>query len=393
MFYPDGVVMRNRGDEPNYHVPTIKKMATENILNAVKDYPSATFPLYHILISPIYKLWPDDINAMRTFNLLITLITVFLLFYYYKNCNPLLSNKDSSLFAFIIALTFVFSPFVRASALSITTDNLPYLFILIGLISLYYYDRYRRNYLIPIVVSASFLAFYTRQYYIWVPIYLFIEFIKLPATTRKSKQIYLFLSFLFTLPALYLVWVWNGFVPPYWQHKHETTQIFMMLPFIFSFIPFYLLPIYLMFIKKKYIPKIIKLILPNAILCCCFVLVYMKLSFNQTFIDGGGLCGKVLLIIFHQHAALLFLVCSYLGLASIILLITKFPRKNYIWIAALIVFIFSRIFWQKYFDPLVFFILFLTMPLSIREKLLKSKNIYYFPLMEIFIWAGTVLYY
>ncbi len=392
VLYPDGNVTRYRSDEFCFHLPTIKKIVDSNILDAVKDYRTATFPLYHILVSPVYHFLPDDPGMIRFVNLILTFFTAFLMFYFFLKCNQDPPSYNQSIFAFSVSLAFLLSPYVRASALSITTDNLPYLFIISGLIMLYHYDKNRKMILLPLIALMGFSAFYTRQFYIWVPILFFIEFLKLREVSNSSKLLYIISSILLMIPAGYLLAVWGGPVPPVFQTHHEVSNMVLMLPFIFSFVPLYFIPVYLSYFQEIRDIKIkwrwILIIVVSAFLFC---FIYMINSFNFGLSAGTSITALVLWSISYKQAPWAFLIVSFLGLATIGYLLFKFPRKNYIWVFALPVFLFSRVFWQRYFDPLIIILIFITMPPSIKEKLAKTKIILLYPLLEFLIFLG--IYY
>ena len=389
ILYPDGNITRYRSDEFYFHLPTIKKIVDSNILDAVKDYRTATFPLYHILVSPVYHFLPDDPGGIRFVNLILTFFTAFLMFYFFHKCNQA-PPSNNTIFAFSVSLAFLLSPYVRASALSITTDNLPYLFIISGLIMLYHYNRNRKMILLPLIVLMGFAAFYTRQFYILVPILFFVEFLKLPAVSNSSKLLYIFSSILLVIPAGYLLAVWGGPVPPAFQTHHEVSNIMMVLPFIFSFIHLYFLPVYLPYfqeIRNKKIKWRWILIIAGSAFLFCFI--YMLNSFSFRLSAGTSITALVLWSISYKQATWAFLVVSFLGLATIGYLLFKFPRENYIWVFALPVFLFSRVFWQRYFDPLIIILIFITLPPSVKEKLVKTKIILLYPLLEFLIFLGV----
>lgn len=394
IIFPDGNIIRHRNDESYFHLKVLKKMADSNISDTIKDYPAATFPLFHLLAAPVYKLWPENVWILRNINLVLTFLTAFLIFYYFLSSTHLTQFYDRSAIAFSISLTFILSPFVRASALSVTTDNLPYLFIITGLIMFHYYEKTRKMILIPLIVLLSFFSFYTRQYYIWVPILFFVKFFKLDSINNRLKILYFCISLLFMIPAIYLWTVWGGLVPPAFQTHHETSRMLMIIPFIFSFIPFYFIPVYFLYFREIRTEKInwksISIIIAFAFLYC---FIYMKNSFTLRIVDGGGISSLVLSNIFGQHAPLPFLIFSYLGLITIIFFIIKDSGQIYLWMPVFFTFLLSRVFWQKYFDPLIVFLIFITMSPSLKERMTKTRFILLYPFLEVLLFAGiTILY-
>ena len=123
------------------------------------------------------------------------------------------------LWALFGASTILISPSFRSSAFWGTTDWLPFAFcagtsLLLSRFQDSEADKARAigPFTLVALAAVSACAFYTRQYYAFLPV--FAAWIVL-TRTKTSPFLVFSIFFLAMLPEMYLVYVWKGFNPPY----------------------------------------------------------------------------------------------------------------------------------------------------------------------------------
>lgn len=203
-----------RFDFYTYHWPTIENFAASAWSSAVKDYTSATNPLFYMIFSivPLH----DNQNIYRA----VSSVTAFavwpvLAWAYYCRYQKF---GIGLLWAVFGASTILISPNFRSAAFWGITDWLPFVFCACTSLLMSGFQDSEPNKTGPInpltlialaVVSAC--AFYARQLYAFVPIC--AAWVVL---TRTKTSLFLVLSIFFVtaLPEVYLLYLWNGLYPP-----------------------------------------------------------------------------------------------------------------------------------------------------------------------------------
>lgn len=391
IIHPDANIIRHRNDGAHFHLKTIQSISENGLLGTLKSPQVPTFPLYHLILSPLYSLTSGSIWVLRSFNLVLTFLTAIFIYIYFIKLDNLRPALYRSITAWTFSLAFILSPYVRASALSVTSDNLPYLFLFSGLLLLQYFRQCQAPALIPVVIFLGFSAFYTRQFYIWVPLWFIILLYQMKQKKRALDALHLIWAAILAIPSVYCYVQWNGPVPPAFRPHHMGGFSLQSVPVIFSFIPFYFIPLYLSCLKniRKYLN--LRTFLPGAVVVSLLCLLYLPDSFQLNSVEGGGMLGLVLSSFFHSSTEILFLSSGVLGIVSILFISFSSGGNKYLWFISLGVFFSTRVFWQKYFDPLVIVILFLTLSPEFKARLVRHKTIYLFPVMEILLFISNTL--
>lgn len=196
----------------------------------------------------------------------------------------------------------------------------------------------------------------------------------------------MFFFILFLSPSIYFFLKFKGLTPNIASDR-ITYFNFENFLIILSIIFIYLLPFFISIYKDLKIKFSIK----NFIYFFFLFLIFFLLSFNNitqnsnyyVLKNGGGLIYK---IIFHTNLIsfdfffkkLFFIFFSYLGLFLLII----FCKNNinfFIYLFSnLIIFSFTNVVFQEYFDPLIFFCIFSLTNLIKRENLLYTGGIVFF---------------
>jgi hypothetical protein len=212
-----------------FHWPIIERFSTMPWSTAVADYPSATNPLLYVIVSllPLHgdqKLYHE-----------ITFVVGFLIWpllswaYYRRYC----SYGIDWLWASFGASTILISPSFRSSAFWGTTDYLPFVFCAgTSLLLSRFQDSGAKEAralgpfrLVGLAIVSS-CAFYTRQFYAFVPVYAAWMVL---TRTKTSPFLVLGIFFLTMLPELFLVYLWKGINPPTFHHQFHPGIINVLL--------------------------------------------------------------------------------------------------------------------------------------------------------------------
>lgn len=177
-------------------------------LNGFKDtiynygqFQELTYPLHHILHG-LFNPSIENIILFRTTTLFISLISIYLIFLNLKNKFKL-KNKICVLISSLILL----SPYYRGSAFFGLHEVTGYLFLLL---TLYYFNNIKKNntYNIIFICVFSSLALYTRNQYVFLPIFFFILFF-FKSQIFKSRFSFCYIFYFFNswfILNLYLEW-------------------------------------------------------------------------------------------------------------------------------------------------------------------------------------------
>lgn len=201
-------------DEPTHHYPTILAFAKQLPFLYLKDYNSATTPLFHILVAAISKLIGTDIKTLRLVNFFITYVSVVLLFNILTRHFRLIA-RPSLLFATLFAL----SPYYFREAFVLLTDNLPVLWLLCFFNFYLKYKQEGKERLFLISLLFVMLMGLTRQTYLFVCLPILGDILK-DNTSIKQKLQHCFFLFLASVPTLYFFILWQGLTPPSFAEWH-----------------------------------------------------------------------------------------------------------------------------------------------------------------------------
>lgn len=384
--FTDPIIERQLSDETHFHYEVIKLFANAPLHEAVKDYPSATMPLYHIIYSFFYEYFSSDVEVLRLVNLAIIFLTAGLLYFYFSRL-----KKHSPRTVIILTALFLSSPFLRGSGFALTTDNLPFFFLTLSLILFEYGLARKLVGLFALSMFFAFCAFYVRQFYFWLPFYLF--FCCLPEIKKKKHQFLFFISNLaFFLPAIYLRITWGGMVPPMWQSSFQSSNILMTLPFAFAMFPIYYYPM-IVYHRKEILKNANN---QNVIFCLClcaaYVLIYSFSGFKLNIVSGG-ISPKAFLVFPPALGTALFLIFSFSGAGIVAWYLSGSLRKNYYLILIIFGLSLSLFLFQRYADPILYMAIFLFSGKKADSGFMKSNYLYLFILAELFFFAGSIFYY
>ena len=341
----------------------------ENILIRPSNWTVHT-PLHYILISKLSILFEN-----KTFlRLAFCLISIFMPILFYECLKikyPNVSNKLLLIFASSILLL----PSFRSAAIWANNHMTALIFFL--LTTLFYLKWKKKlnngtNDFKLVFFQTIFLALavYTRQYYaLFFFYFLFIYFEKL--NIKNFLIISMFISFL-TIPGFFLIYLDPALIKTTFDTNFSNTILVSS-----SIISFYMLPFLICFFLEDKENKLfdynnIKILIGSIVTISIF---YLFFDYDPK--TGGGFFMKLSYILF--KSPYFFLITSLIGLFSFLLLFFE-NKKNLILLIIFLIGFPAYMIFQKYFEPLLIFVLFLifnTKITSIFFEKIRYLLIYY----------------
>ena len=193
-------------DERLFHHPTIRQFANELPWPNLRDYRSATTPLYHLLMSPIALVVDSTIMPLRAVNFCLSMGAVWA-------CLRALTRWGNPTTACIGTLLVCTSPYFVGPAVRLSTDNAGLLFVFL-LFGVSHHRPSIGNRRSALVAAAAVL---TRQIHLWVVLPM--------AYThwRQRRRVHRSVAWL-ALPVAVLIpllVVWGGLTPPSFAGGHQ----------------------------------------------------------------------------------------------------------------------------------------------------------------------------
>ena len=346
------------------------------------------FPFFYMLIS-----WFEKFMSPVLVGLLYVIISSTIPLIFYNILKKKFTYSDKNIL-YLLSLILFFSPYIRSSAVWLTTDNLGIIFFGLAISKYLSFEKKNHNYFKYSLQCFLFLilASYIRQYYA----IFFIIFFGLMMKKLKFNQLITIIIFntLISLPALiylyfYLLKNFFNTDSSYITDYLKPDIIFNILVFL-SMCFFYFLPFLINTLNKN---KIIALIdnKKKNIFFLALSFIFLLLFYDLPIVNlGGGIFYKISKFFYIQ----IFYLFSFMG-GLLLFVIINVNIKN-LSIYLLIIFCYPVIFiYQKYYDPLIYFLFFSLIDADfINENLLKDKfNIkFIYSYLIVFLLATNIYY-
>jgi len=354
------------------------------------SYDSSSLPLYYLITKYLIHTTNPFIYKLFTFFLSLSCILIFykILKKKYKN----LHNHDHIFL--LISTTTLLSPYFRTSAYWGIEENVAYFFFL--LTCYFYFLNLKKTFNLFLLIFFASITFYGRQNYAFLSIIIFVHLFNFKKFFIRRNIYIIFFFIVFLLPSLYFFFEWKGLMVKSTTPRPISFNLFN-IPVILSIFFFYYIPLILINIRS-YFKKIISV---NKLIVLIIFFVIFFVTFNQNpdvLFDqklGSGLIYKLIFNLgffnnYKNFAMVLFLFISYLGFVFSIL----FCKKNFKYLiyfsVSLSLFSFVDIVFQEYFDPLIFFIIFIFGNFFKNNQIIKMC-IYYFIFYSLLI-ISTLFY-
>tara|TARA_A100001015_G_scaffold102612_1_gene113962 strand:- start:954 stop:2213 length:1260 start_codon:yes stop_codon:yes gene_type:complete len=329
-------------------------------------------PIFSILQSIFLKFYGNLI----VLNITYIIISSFLPFIFYLILKKKLNIKNDYIFYF--SLVIFLSPYFRSSGIWLLGDNLSLIFFSL---SIYFYlNTFKKkqdlnNYFLCLFFLI--LCSYIRYYYCLYVFYFFLYFYQ---NLRISNffQLLLF-GFILSLPALFYVdFIFKNYNFFDSLSTYGKLNIYSNILIILSIIFFYTIPIIFSEISKikNYFKKNISFFL------IFFVLIFLayiidKLNYLNiiSFSPRGGGVFLKLFELLNLDVKLFLSIISFLSIIVLDFIFKKNRIINYFLLVILILSLPLFTFYQKYLDPLFFFLLFGLIQSDVIKNILIEQRL------------------
>ena len=353
----------------------------ENIF-AVSEF-TVHLPLHYIILSRIDYFINNE--TILRFLFLIISISIPLLFYL---CLKIKFISLSSNKALIISSSIFLFPSFRYSAIWANAHITALIFFLL---STYFFLRVKKFslYNINIYLNLFFLAMatYSRQYYaLFFLFYLYLYY-------KNFKFLYFslisFYIFLLSLPGWVLIYynpqfLLGGNGAPIFSLKLYNSLLISSSIILVYFIPL----IFFILLKKRDFFYKNYFFLSIFTLISFFIVLFSSIFFDYNFKLGGGVFLKASRFFFSNN--LLFYLTSIIGFIVIFYLASK--HKDNLIILTILLFGFSGSYvLQKYYEPMLFIIIYLYLKTNFNSNLLNLKFILFSYLYYLFYYLASLV--
>jgi hypothetical protein len=343
-------------DETIFHLPAILRFASQWPVPDLRDYSSATTPLFHLLFSLAGKLLGFELCKLRALNALVSLSAAWVCFRLWRDQ---LGLKPLS--AMLWAQVFLLSPYFFGVSFLLLTDNLAWLFCLCALYL--FIEAGRADRLSTWFAGCFFFALtlLTRQTFLWLA----PAAVMVAAVQSKSGRAWLVRASGVGLAALCLaplLWLWHGLVPPSFQEAHEASGLINLRTFEFGlaviglYFPLLRSTAFLHALRREALAS------ASAVLAAVILLRIMPM---QTGSGDDGLIWRVASVgPVWSGSAWLFWLLMPAGAVSLAHLVHR--QWRHLGVLSILFFLVallpSNLAYQKYFDPMLPFLIMLTRP-------------------------------
>jgi hypothetical protein len=394
LFVPDPLLSWAQEDESCCHVPTILLFQRRGLIEAAKDYPSATTPLYHILMATVYGRVPD--LWLRLTWVMVTLGVGWVLYRHILDDDRVDRGSPA---AGAIAMGFLMNPTVRAAAVYFVTDGLPLDLAIISLVLLS-----RTNVGSPLgsrvsagmALVAAHASFLTRQYYVWVPMY--VTHSLLAGCSRMQQAAVVATSGMLLLPALGLFLIWRRVIPPSGSGAHTDAHVLASLPSALAFLAISFVPVVALAVRDLIADARLRVGSPvsatwRPLVVVAGLVVYVGLLLAEGF--EVPIVGRILRTLagplFGQFGSVLFLVMSYCGLVILVRWLVMDGARQLWWVVFLLPFAASGFLAERYLDPVGMLFLFLVARPRDAERILNGRLVWFYPAFSVAYSVGRLL--
>ena len=240
------------------------------------------------------------------------------------------------------------------------------------------------------------MCVYFDQKFIIIPLICFFK-IFFGNFSRNTKILTIAFYFIFSIPYLFLIKIWGGIFP---------TDIYLIgsqfylhhLGFALTIMAFIFFPFLIFKIKKlKYeieeflINKNFFLILIPILAYVTYLILFYDSNFLNNKLDGGGIIKKISFIFSNDSILRKIFVYTFFILSWIfIIFFIKNIYEKFVVIFFLLIALITSPFYQEYFDPIIFIMLFFFFKINFQLNYIKVYLFYFYYLIFL---TGTIFYY
>ena len=372
------------------HWPTSLMFADQPFLAVIRDYPSSTTPLFHMLMAAMP--WVHDPTAYRLTGFAIGTATL-VIFGIAVHARFAKIWPDASV-ALLASGAVALSPGFRSAAFWGNTDVLPVLLTALVVLLLHDPDTgtWRAHTSLGRVVTVALVsaaAFYTRQLYAFLPVFSFWIMV---TRTQVSRLLLCLIFGITAIPGLFLLQLWHGLNPPLAQAASQRDiglQIKNLISVGALAAPF-ALPFLFARPAVKRPPKAAIVAVIAGV--CLFLLAFQDMVLLSL---GGGVVTKIGLLLGPAGVpfVLLLSACGWWAIGT--LLVAGLDDAIVFGLAIVPLLIMPSPF-QRYLDPLAFVLLLLVASPTSTRRLVTERSVlagyFFFMGLEMIglVWYGLL---
>ena len=359
-----------------------------------QDFYSNRSPLAYIIHKYLNPLTNNQFNyrlSVFFISLLIPLLLFLCLRLRYKKVNILLLS--------VVTSVVLFSPYVRTSGYWALEENYGIVSILATYIfyNLFLYKKKNKNINLFFLIFFSSCCIYFDLKLALIPLIIFISI--LFSNEKKIHKLYMiFLYFLFSIPYLFLIYVWGNIFSPQSQKIHtlESGLYLDHLVYVVPMLGLYIFPFFFFIKKKFFLLELKKQLLKkfNIIATALFllILIYIQFFYKIIILDygtnmGRGFIYKLGNLMFEDqlYQKIFFIISSLISFVIVLLYLKKNLNNWLIIFYFLILSLVTYPLLQEYFDPLILLMLLLFFKIDINFEYKPAYLLYaYFLTMNLF---------
>ncbi len=361
-------------DERLYHYPTVVGFAVEFPRIDLIDYPSATTPLYHAVLTLAALVTGAGMIPLRVLNAVISLCALLV-------CYRYLGRRGDPIRAFYFVLVLMVSPYFLGPAIRLSTDNAALLFALLALYTMDVYPPARKSLWGAGALIAC--AVLTRQIYAWlIGAYLLFGLLRYRQGQREASVADIVLPSLLPIAGLgYFLLLWGGMAPPGFSAAHTASGLNGEVPvYVLSLLGLYggLCGMWVWEAARQTRVGFLPVVVVAAIACAVLLVHPVSNEYPLADVSHGDRGGALWLIVsklpMFLSSSVVFwgllpvgAVCLY-GMARFLiargehLMVVSFP----LWLAANAC---NSMTYQKYYEPfLLFLIAYVVLPVKTDRR-------------------------
>ncbi|MDC0426687.1 hypothetical protein OAM08_01730 [Pelagibacteraceae bacterium] len=416
LFFLENAAGGGNINELHHHWENFQIFLNNNFFDAIKltnggadikgmTYDSSRSPLVPIVQAFFLSFFnvskefiPQNLFYFRFIVFLISLVTPFL---FYLCLKKKFTSVEDYLLILLSFSVLLLSPYFRTSAYWGYAENYTFISMLLSYYFIFEFINNKKKIVkiekkIIYVTLFSSLCVYFDIKAIIVPI-LCYYFICTSLIPRNKKIFTTILYLFFSLPYVYLVYLWESPIPPAPTFDRGLgNEIFIEnVGYSISIIAFYLFPV-LFFkvnsfqeLKKVFSKKkIIYFVIISSIYLLCLNLIY---SFDAKIFLGKGFLHKFVELFFEdQSLKILFTNIGFL--ISILILFLYIDTILDLFIILFFIFISLVSSWlqQEYFDPIMLLLIFTFFSTKI---FIDNKKVLFLTAYQFVFLVGSILYY
>ena len=304
---------------------------------------------------------------------------------------------------FLASSILLLSPYFRTSAFWGFGENYTFLTFLL---SFFFIIKFK-NYLFLEADKFLFLNLFAISFFSSLVVYFDVKAVIVPficymivlfsKTNAKNKFLITLFYFIFSLPFLYLIYLWGNIIPPSQVTGRDFGSVFIFenIGYTISIIAFYILPMlffkydnFLSFKKKIFNKKIIFFI----IFLFLYLIVFINSNnLNNEILLGKGFLQKLSHLIFKEFEYRLIFLCFGFIFSFLVIYLFFENINDYL---IILFFVLSSLFttwlFQEYFDPLIYLLVFTFFSTKI---FIKKTNLFLIFFYQVIYLSSAILYY